>query len=211
MNDAQCSKAQRNAQEFVEDRLKNALNGQYGIPAQQGAQTIEQAMGRGADFELHLIRVSMPRNGTLEYRQGNPITATCYPWGETGGRGGQPVVILQRCDSITYMDSAWIGDTGERIAHDFLKHLGFDVRGAVQNNTGNGVDLAARLSCTPTSPRWAFFEVKASTVKFQTALEHPDHPHASLRGLLQQHLRVDLQHPQGLRADARPAPLWRAL
>ncbi|WP_181790638.1 hypothetical protein [Myxococcus llanfairpwllgwyngyllgogerychwyrndrobwllllantysiliogogogochensis] len=106
MNDAQCSKAQRNAQEFVEDRLKNALNGQYGIPAQQGAQTIEQAMGRGADFELHLIRVSMPRNGTLEYQQGNPITATCYPWGETGGRGGQPVVILQRCDSITYMDSA---------------------------------------------------------------------------------------------------------
>lgn len=174
VNDAQCSKAQSNAQAFVEDRLKNALNGQYGVPAQQGARTIERAMRKGADFEFHLIRVSMPRNGTWEYQQGNPITATCHPWGESGGLGSQPVVILPKCNSITYMDSAWIGDTGERIAQDFLKQLGFDVRGAVQNNTGNGVDLAARLRCTPTSPRWAFFEVKASTVKFQTKLEAPE-------------------------------------
>ncbi|MCE9669070.1 hypothetical protein LY474_14755 [Myxococcus stipitatus] len=174
VNDAQCSKAQKNAQAFVEDRIKQALQGHYGEKAAQGARAVEKAMGRGAEFELHLIRVSMPRFGTLEYNQGAPITAVRYPWGEPGGTGGVQMTLLAQCNSITYMDSSWIGDTGEAIAIQFLKQLGFDIRGAVQNNTGNGVDIAAKLQHTPTSPRWAFFEVKASTAKFQTSLEHAE-------------------------------------
>ncbi|WP_408890439.1 hypothetical protein VZQ01_41605 [Myxococcus faecalis] len=174
VNDAQCSKAQKNAEKFVNDRIKRALKGEYGDDALEGAGTVEAAMNQGAEFELHLIRVSMPRFGTTEYLQGAPITAVRYAWGETGGTGGVPMTLLAQCNSITYMDSAWIGDTGERIAMQFLQHLGFDIRGPVQNNTGNGVDLTAKLKHTPTSPRWAFFEVKASTAKFQTSLEHAE-------------------------------------
>ncbi|MCY1003857.1 hypothetical protein OWM54_42595 [Myxococcus sp. MISCRS1] len=36
------------------------------------------------------------------------------------------------------------------------------------------MDITAQLKHTPTSPRWAFFEVKASTTKFQTSLEHAE-------------------------------------
>ncbi|GEN12791.1 hypothetical protein SAMN05443572_103703 [Myxococcus fulvus] len=174
VNDAQCSKAQKNAEKFVNDRIKRALKGEYGDDALAGAGTVEAAMNKGAEFELHLIRVSMPRFGTTEYTQGAPITAVRYPWGETGGTGGIQMTLLAQCNSITYMDSAWIGDTGERIATQFLAQLGFDIRGPVQNNTGNGVDITAKLKHTPTSPRWAFFEVKASTAKFQTSLEHAE-------------------------------------
>ncbi|MCP3101059.1 hypothetical protein LZ198_19470 [Myxococcus sp. K15C18031901] len=174
VNEAQCSPAQRNAQSFVDSRIKKALEGGYGEEALKGAKTVESAMNRGADYELHLIRVNMPRYGTHEYTQGAPITAVRRPWGESGGGSGPSMTLLAQCNSITYMDSSWIGDTGERIATQFIRELGFAVRGAVQNNTGNGVDLAAKLDHTPSSPRWAFFEVKASTAKFQTSLEHAE-------------------------------------
>ncbi|MBZ4410707.1 hypothetical protein K8640_21060 [Myxococcus sp. XM-1-1-1] len=174
VNDAQCSKAQKNAQEFVNDRIKRALKGEYGDDALAGAGEVERAMNKGAEFELHLIRVSMPRFGSDEYTQGAPVTAVRYPWGETRVTGGTEMTLLAQCNSITYMDSSWIGDIGERIAMQFLEQLGFDIRGPVQNNTGNGVDITAKLKHTPTSPRWAFFEVKASTAKFQTSLEHAE-------------------------------------
>lgn len=170
VNDAQFSAAQRDPDKFVESRLKRALEGKYGTEAQEGAKRLERHMNRGADWACHRINVRMPRNGSREYLARQPILAIRYNWGGTGNLGGVPQTIVPHCDAHSYMDSGWIGDTGEALAIVYLRGLGFDLRGAVQNSVGNGVDLVARIEGPPTAAKWAFFEIKTSTVKFETSL-----------------------------------------
>ncbi len=158
-NTASMSKAQQEKNSFFETRIKRALKGELGEAAQIGAKKVGNFMDNGCDYEHHLIKVYIPMEGSQEYDKNAPIVMSRQNWATGRHHIKQKKVLLQdNCRDFNYMNSNWIGDTGETIVRQFLECRGYEVFGPVTNTGGIGVDLVAKV---PRSvDQWHVFEIK---------------------------------------------------